>query len=164
MKKSTALPLAQGAVIAALYVAFTFAFSFMSYGMVQFRVAEALCILPVFFPAAVPGLALGCLIANIIGVTMGLSFPADIAIGTLATLCAALLARKTRNITVKGLPLLSLSFPVIFNALLVGAELSYYLGDPFYMNALWVALGEVTVCYGLGVPLFLGVKRALNKM
>ena len=58
---------------------------------------------------------------------------------------------------------MSFSFPVILNAVFVGAELTYYLGDPFYLNALWVAIGEVTVCYGLGVPLFLGVRGALAK-
>ncbi|MDR1892329.1 MAG: QueT transporter family protein [Oscillospiraceae bacterium] len=163
MNKTTVRSLTMGAVIAALYTAFTFAFSFMSFGAIQFRVAEALCVLPVFFPPAVPGLAVGCLISNVIGVSMGLSFPADIVVGTLATLFAALLTRKTRGVIVKGLPLLSLSFPVIFNAIFVGAELTYFLGDPFYMNVLWVGLGELAVCYGLGIPLAIATNKISAK-
>ena len=162
MKKNVVLPLAQGAVIAALYAALTLAVAPISYGMLQFRVSEALCILPVFMPAAIPGLLIGCMIANAFGVVMGQAFPLDILVGSMATLIGALLTRKFRGLTVKGIPFLSFSFPVLLNALLVGGELTYYFQTPLLPNMLWVGLGELVVCFGLGVPLFMGLRRFLS--
>lgn len=83
MKKTTFIT--QGAVIAAIYVVLVFVFDYWSFGPIQFRVAEALTILPVFTPAAVPGLFIGCLIANITGGAVIW----DIVFGSLATLIGA---------------------------------------------------------------------------
>ena len=112
----------QGALIAAVYAALTYAVAPLSFGATQFRISEALTILPVFTPAAIPGLAIGCVIANI-GSPFG---PIDIVLGTLATLLAALMTRLTRNIRFKNIPLLSLIFPTLFNGIIIGAEIMMF--------------------------------------
>lgn len=159
MKKGTVYTV-HGALIAALYAALTYAVAPLSFGATQFRISEALTILPVFTPAAIPGLAIGCVIANI-GSPFG---PIDIVLGTLATLLAALMTRLTRNIRFKNIPLLSLIFPTLFNGIIIGAEIMMFTPEQagivgFLSCASGVALGEVVVCYTLGLLLFLGLER-----
>ena len=131
------------ALIAALYAALTLAFQPISYGAVQFRISEALTLLPVLFPQAVPGLTLGCLISNLFATVY------DVVFGTLATLIAAVLTWRMRaSIWVRALP------PVLCNAVIVGLVLTYAYGiDMLWMNMLTVGLGEAVVCYLLGVPM-----------
>ena len=108
--------LTRGAIIAALYAALTLLLAPISYGEVQFRLAEALTVLPVVLPEAVPALAVGCLLANILG-----GCPVyDIVFGTLATLLAALCTRALR-----GRVRLALLMPVLFNGVIVGAVVHY---------------------------------------
>lgn len=135
------------ALIAALYAALTLAFQPISYGAVQFRISEALTLLPVLFPQAVPGLTLGCLISNLFN-PMGATVY-DVVFGTLATLIAAVITWRMRaNIWVRALP------PVLCNAVIVGLVLTYAYGiDMLWMNMLTVGLGEAVVCYVLGVPM-----------
>ena len=135
------------ALIAALYAALTLAFQPISYGAVQFRISEALTLLPVLFPQAVPGLTLGCLISNLFN-PMGATVY-DVVFGTLATLIAAVLTWRMRaSIWVRALP------PVLCNAGIVGLVLTYAYGiDMLWMNMLTVGLGEAVVCYVLGVPM-----------
>lgn len=112
-----------GALIAAAYAGLTFLSNVFSlaYGPVQFRVSEVLTLLPIFTPAAIPGVTVGCFIANIA------SFNAvDMIFGTAATLIAALLTYALRNITFKGLPLLAMLPPVIVNAVVIGLELAFF--------------------------------------
>lgn len=153
MKESNTLRrLAEGGLIAAMYAALTLAIPAASYGPIQFRVAEMLTILPLFTPAAIPGLTVGCIVSNVVGVAMGtnLAGALDIIFGSLATLIAAWMTFKLRNIRLKGLPILATLPPVIMNALVVGLELTIVLGElPFELNALYVALGEfaaATIC------------------
>ena len=149
--------LVQAGMIAALYVALTYLSNALglAYGMVQFRLSEALCILPLFTPAAVPGLAVGCIVGNL-GSPMGV---VDIVFGTLATLGAALCTRALRRVRVRRLPLLPALMPVLWNAVVVGVELTIWLvpGEAFtlpvfFTNALGVAVGEAAVVYRLGIP------------
>lgn len=155
MKKRN-LFLGRSAVIAALYAVLTILgaqFGF-SYGGIQFRFSEALCVLPVFTASAVPGLTVGCVIANILSTVN----PLDTVIGSAATLIAAILSRKCRNIRIKNLPLLSLFFPVIVNAVIIGAEIAFFTTDEsfitaFFLNALSVGLSEMVVMYTLGAAL-----------
>lgn len=159
MKKSTVYTV-QAALIAAIYAALTYAVAPLSFGVSQFRISEALTILPVFTPAAVPGLAIGCIIANI-GSPYG---PIDILLGTTATLLAALMTRLTRNIKIKKLPLLSLIFPTLFNGIIIGAEIMMFTPGQsgivgFWASASGVALGEAVVCYTLGLLLYLGLDK-----
>lgn len=156
--------LAEAALIAALYVGLTFLSSVfgLAYGGVQFRISEALTLLPALFPAAVPGLTLGCIIANLtspFGVV-------DIVVGASATLLAALVSRALRGMRVHGIPLLSALPPVIFNAVFVGAEITFFLPDGasltgFLLSAGGVALGEAVVCLALGLPLTVTLERRL---
>lgn len=127
--------LTTAAVIAALYAGLTYAFAFMSYGPVQFRIAEILTVLPAYSLAAVPGLALGCLLANIAS-PLG---PVDIIVGTLATLTAAIL---TRVLPKKFAPFP----PIIINAIFVGIELNVLIQSPLFATMGYVAIGEAVVC------------------
>lgn len=139
------------AVIAALYAALTLLFAPISYGPVQFRIAEAFTVLPVLLPQAVPGLALGCFAANLLG---GAS-PWDVVFGTLATLLAALLTRRLR-----ARLWLAAAMPVVCNAVIVALVLHFTLSDVLlWPTMLTVGLGEAAVVGALGVPLLLGLRR-----
>ncbi len=158
--KST-LFLVQAALIAAIYAAVTYFIAPLSFGAQQFRISEALTVLPVLTPAAIPGLTIGCLISN-------LSSPygiIDILCGTFATFLASVLTRMTRNICFKNQPILSIMFPVICNAVIIGLELSFFLPEGFgftgFLTAsLSVAISEAAVCCVLGLPLLAGLKKA----
>ena len=134
----------QGAVIAALYVVLTLVFAPISFGPVQVRIAEALCILPMFTPAAIPGLFIGCLLANLIGGGIML----DVIFGSLATLIGAVLGYLLRsNRWLVPLP------AVMANTLIVPFVLRYGYGVvdiaiPVLM--LQILIGEVIGCYGIG--------------
>ena len=153
MKKSRFL--AYGALIAALYVALTHLQNALIPGSatwaIQFRASEALCVLALFTPAAIPGLTIGCLLFNI---SFAGALPLDFAIGSLATLLATAGMYGLRKLTVKGYPLLAMLLPAISNAFLVGWELSVYIGGGFWLNAMYVAIGELAVLLTLGSALF----------
>lgn len=140
------------ASIAALYAALTLLFAPVSYGPVQFRISEALTVLPVLFSSAVPGLTLGCLLANI----LGSATPWDVVFGTLATLLAALFTRcLRRNIW------LAAAAPVVCNAVIIGLVLHFTLADALLIPTMAsVGLGEAAVVYALGVPLLLTLQRS----
>ena len=158
--KKKAKYIASGAVMAAMYVALCYLQNFLlpnsaSYA-IQFRVAEALCVLALYTPAAIPGLTIGCLLFN---VSFAGALPLDPVLGTAATALSAGSMYFTRNITVKGYPLLSLLVPAFWNALLVGWELQIYIGGGFWLNALYVAIGEAAVLLSLGSLLFYVLKK-----
>ena len=136
----------QAAVIAAVYATLTLILMPLSYGVMQIRVSEALTILPFFTPAAIPGLFIGCLVSNMVG-PYGIL---DMVIGSSATLIAAFFSYLLRN-----KPLLAPMPPVIANGVLIGGMLYYAYSVPFSLTAcmLWVGLGELIACYGIGYPL-----------
>ena len=153
------------AIIAALYAVLTHMQNILLPGTttmaIQFRASEALCALAFFTPAAIPGLTLGCLAFNL---TYGAALPLDFLVGSLASLLAAWGMWLTRKGTVKGLPMLGLAMPAITNAILVGWELSVYIGGGFLINALYVAIGEIAVLATLGTALYYALKtRGLDK-
>ena len=158
MKSHTSF-LARAALIAAVYLVLTHLQNFipggLTWGMIQFRVSEALCVLALFTPSAIPGLTLGCLLFNL---TSGAALPLDFLIGSAATLIAAVAMYLTKNVTVKGYPLVPFLFPVLTNAVLVGWELSVHIGGGFIINAMWVALGEAAVMFILGSILYCSIK------
>ena len=136
-------------LIAALYAVLGyFANIFgLPFGPFQMRFSEALCVLPFFFPAAVPGLAVGCLVVNLLSPYGAL----DIIFGTLATLLAAVWTRHTRRKWLAPLP------PVICNALIPAVialqatvPLSTAFWSTFVWNAFTIGLGELAACYILG--------------
>lgn len=155
--------LVECSIIAAAYAALTVMIYPFSYGAVQFRFSEALTILPVFTPAAIPGLTIGCFIANITGPYSWI----DAIFGTLATFFASLCTYYARNVKLKNIPLLSFLFPVVFNAVIIGLEINIFFlpqGESFtfvgfLISALWVGLGELVVCYLLGTPLYVAISK-----
>ena len=153
-------------MLAALYVALTYLQNFLVPGSaswaIQFRVSEALCVLAFFTPAAIGGLTVGCLLFNI---SFSGALPLDFLVGSGATALATALMWLTRKWTIKGFPLLGLLLPAICNAFLVGWELSHYIGGGFWINALYVAIGEAAVLLSLGSLLYFTVKkRQLDKV
>lgn len=147
----------KAALIGALYTVLTLLCAAMgiAYGGVQFRFSEALTILPLFSAAAVPGLTVGCIVANIFSSVT----PLDTIVGSLATLFAAMLTRKMRHVKIKNFPVLSFIFPVIFNAVFVGAEIAFISGEEafftvFLTNMLTVGLGEALVVFTLGTLIY----------
>lgn len=159
MTKSTRY-LTQAAIIAALYAVLTHLQNLLLPGSttwaIQMRLSEALCVLALFTPAAVPGLTLGCLIFNI---TYAAALPLDFVLGSAATLLAAEGMWLTRKVTVHGYPLFAMLMPAIANAILVGWELTVYIGGGFGLNALYVALGEIAVLLVPGSLLYYALKK-----
>ena len=149
--------LTRGAIIAALYAAITLLLAPISYGEVQIRISESLTLLPVLVPEAVPALAIGCLLANILGGTTIV----DIVFGTLATLLAALCTRALR----KNL-LAASAMPVLFNGVIVGAVVHYCYAPviPLALCMIFVAAGEVVSCMLLGPIVLRAVRRIPSKM
>lgn len=153
MKNKGTLFMVQAAAIAAVYVVLTTVFAAFSFGEVQVRISEALTILPVFTPAAIPGLFVGCLISNFLGRAILL----DVIFGSIATLIGAVFTWKLRNSSKWLAPLP----PIVANAIIVPFTLYYGYGVnlpiPFMM--LTVGIGEVISCGVLGMILY----GALNK-
>ena len=151
--------LARSAIIAALYALLCYLQNMLLPGSaswaIQMRLAEALCVLACFTPAAIPGLGLGCLLFNL---SFAGALPLDPILGTGATLLAAWGMWLTRKVTVKGLPVLGLLMPAAANAVLVGWELTLYIGGGFWINGLYVAIGEVAVLLTLGTALYYALK------
>lgn len=167
-KKSTRY-IVQGAIIAALYAVLTVGQNMLIPGSasmaVQFRVAEAMTVLAFFTPAAIPGLTIGCIIANISSVTAGLGFY-DMIFGSIATLLAALSMRALRNVCIKDIPFIALLMPAVFNGLIIGFEIDFFFMGSMHFNFVnfliqggLVALGELVVVFVLGIPLTIILKK-----
>jgi uncharacterized membrane protein len=144
----------QGAVIAAIYVVITWIFGFMGYGPIQFRISEALTVLPYFTLSAIPGLFIGCLISNVL---IG-SHQLDIILGSLATLMAAFLSYKMPKRALVPLP------PVIVNAIVVPIILNITMNAPIPITIVTVGLGQILACYGIGYPLMLVLEKYKQKI
>lgn len=159
MKKHTQT-LAHAALIAALYAVLTHLQNILLPGSatwaIQMRLSEAMCILAFFTPAAALGLSVGCLIFNL---TFAAALPLDFLVGSLATYIAAKGMWLSRNLTVKGYPLLGMLMPALSNGLLVGWELSVYIGGGFWINAVYVAIGEAIVLLSVGSLLYFAMRK-----
>ena len=159
MNKKTRF-LVHSALIAALYTALTYLQNLLLPGSaswaIQFRASEAMCVLALYTPAAIPGLSIGCLLFNL---SFSGALPLDPILGTAATVLATSGMYLTRRFTLKGYPLLAMLLPALSNAVLVGWELSIYIGGGFWINALYVAIGEAAVLLTLGSALFYTIKK-----
>ncbi|WP_243204778.1 QueT transporter family protein [Lawsonibacter hominis] len=158
MRKFDTRQITLAAAVAALYALLTYFGSIfgLTYGPVQFRFAEALCVLPFLFPTAAPGLFVGCLIANLLS-PYGL---VDVVCGSAATLIAALITARVRHRWLAPLP------AVLSNGVIIGAMLAWYeagFGPGFWgmfaYNGLAVALGELGACYVLGMLLLYAIPK-----
>lgn len=144
----------QGGIIAAVYAALTLITPIFSYGVGQVRISEALCVLPFFTPAAIPGLFVGCALANL-GSPFGII---DIVCGSVASLLAAYATSKVKNKWLAPLP------SVLLNGLIVGLMLAQALGYPWWAAILYVAGGQAIACYALGMPLLFALDKFRGKL
>ena len=157
--------IAYAGLLGALYVVLTYAQQFLfpesTSFAIQFRASEALTVMAFYSPSAIWGLTVGCFLFNISNAG---ALPLDWLVGTLATFLATGAMYLTRKVAIKNIPFLGLLMPAIFNALLVGWELTFYIGGGFWINALSVALGELGVLLTLGVILHVVmIQRGLDK-
>ncbi len=152
--------LAHAAIIAALYAVLTHLQNLILPGSstwaIQMRLSEALAVLAFFTPAAPIGLAIGCLIFNL---SFAAALPLDFLVGSLASWLAGKCMWHSRDFTICRLPLLGLMMPALWNGLLVGWELTVYIGGGFWINGFYVFLGEAAVMLVFGTALYLALKR-----
>ena len=158
--------LCRAGIIAALYVALTYAFAPLAYGPFQVRPAEAFCILPIFFPEAIPALYIGCMLSNLASPYLFY----DVFIGSLATLFAALSSYMVGR-WIKKDPLrliLCGFFPILFNAAIIPLIIVFLCGGAEGFASVWIAyftfmgsiaLTEAVWIYGLGTPLYFTLQR-----
>ena len=150
----------RAAIIGALYAVLTHMQNLLIPGSaswaIQCRISEVMCVLAFFTPAAIPGLTVGCLLFNI---TFAAALPLDWVVGSLATFSAATAMWHLRKATVWGYPLPGMLMPALTNAVLVGGELTLFIGGGFWINALYVALGEVIVLLTGGSLLYFAMKH-----
>ena len=153
MRNKNVLFMTHAAMIAAIYVVLTYVFAPFSFGEVQIRIAEALTILPVFTPAAIPGLFIGCLVGNILG---GAILP-DIIFGSIATLIGAIFTYllRDKNKVLAVLP------PIISNTIIVPfvLKLGYGVNLPIPFMMCTVGIGEIISCAVLGMVLYFALKK-----
>lgn len=165
MEKNKIQYITRTALIAAAYAALTFAFAWMSYEQVQFRIAEVLVLFVFIEPKYGLGLILGCVLANMAS-PLGVI---DVVVGSFATFMAIMFivtVKKTFGYNKKSLVLASIG-PVISNALLVGMELTYLFNTPFLWNAFYVAIGEfvvVTIVGTVVVNSIMNNSRLVNRL
>ena len=148
----------QAAMIAAIYAVLTLIISPISFGPVQLRISEAMIMFAAVTPAAIPGLTIGCALANLAS-PYGLI---DIIFGTTATLLAACFAYGMRNIRIKNNPWLTPMGAVVFNAFIVSAAIKIVSGADvlYWLSVLEVGAGELISCYALGIPLWLLLEKS----
>ena len=150
MKRVNAKTLTRIGVIAALYVALCAILAPFSFGPMQFRVSEAMALLPVLWLEAIPGVTVGCFIANLF---FGYGI-IDAVVGSAATLIAAILTYFLRKkIWAAAIP------PVIVNAVIIGLMLYIMEGAPLWLTMATVGLGQTGACFALGIPLVLTLRR-----
>lgn len=147
--KITPLTITEIAVIAALYAVLTVTFEPLSYGAVQVRFSEALMLLCCFRKRWCVGLSLGCMIANIFS---GMAL--DFIFGTLATVIAAVLMYLIRK------PVPASFIPAIINGFIIGAELKFFMGEPYWFSFLGVAAGELVAVVVVGLPVLWALMRS----
>ena len=166
-KNKSAFYVTQAGLIAAVYAAAVLLQNVIIPGSasfaVQIRISEALTVLSLFTPAAIPGLAIGCAVSNLFQAG---ALPFDFLVGSLATFLSGILMYRLREKQIRSFPLFSFLMPVIFNALFVGAELAVLMPMEnksrflsFIIQFLLVAGGESAAVFLLGVPLFGLIKK-----
>ena len=153
--------IATTAIVAALYATVTMSLSFISYGPVQFRLAEIMTLLPLLNKKYILGLTLGCFLSNVLG-TLGI---VDIIFGTIATLISVYLFYLTGKLMKdkKGRFIIASLWPTIVNAIIIGAELKIFFGFPLILSMIQVGFGQFVVITIIGVPLFKSINNKYGK-
>lgn len=156
--KKTVGSIVKAAMIAAIYAVLTLAVSPIGYGSIQFRISEVMILFAAVTPAAIPGLTIGCAIANL-GSPFGI---ADIILGSTASLLAALFAYITRNIRIKNIPWLSPLGAVVCNGLIVSVSIMLASGSDFvyWLSVIEISVCEFIPCYILGIPLWMALEKS----
>lgn len=153
--------LAVAGIVAGLYAALSIGVAPLSYGVYQVRIAEALTVLPFLSVAAVPGLFVGCLLANLFG---GMGWQ-DVVFGSLITLVAAFLTRRCAGLPRRNVARwLAPAPPVLLNALGVSLYLAPLLGYNYWFSVQMIGLGEIAACFVLGLPLLVIADRRLRHL
>ncbi len=148
------LKITRGAMIAGIYIVITYLLAPVSFGPLQFRAAEALTVLPILYPEAIPALFIGVLISNIFG---GLGL-VDIIGGSLVTLIAAYFTYYFRA------SILAYLSPIVFNGFLISIYLKILFDLPYWLTVIQISISEATVVFLLGYPLIYYLKkRGLGK-
>jgi uncharacterized membrane protein len=156
MKKFSLYVVTRSAVISALYFCITMLTAPISFGPIQIRIGESMTLLPVLFPEASIGLAIGCALANISS-PFGIL---DVIVGSTVTLVAGLLSSKCKNVYLAGLP------PVLLNAIILPMVWIYLGVEEFYLlNVLYLTVSQGIVVYLIGIPIVKAIERvpALNR-
>lgn len=161
--RMTTKDIAANAIIAALYIALTYAFYFMSYGSLQCRISEFLMLLCFFNPNYAIGLTIGCALSNIYSITAGFLGPFDILFGSLATLTACLLMPVVKSLFAASL------LPCLTNGFILAAEFTFILGTDgapalafYWVQFGWIFLGEFLAISVLGYILFMILTKKVN--
>ncbi|MCF8008670.1 MAG: QueT transporter family protein [Halanaerobiales bacterium] len=144
----------RGALIAGLYIIITFILSPVSFGPLQFRASEALTVLPILYPEAIPALFIGVLLSNIIG---GLGM-LDIIGGSLVTLLAAYLTYRYRDSFIAYLS------PILLNGFLISIYLHILFGIPYWITVIQISLSEAVVVLLIGYPLVQIIKKRMDSL
>lgn len=166
-RTTNTLFLSQAGLIAALYAALVYLQNMILPNSatlaVQVRVAEALAMLSVITPAAIPGLTLGCFIANLTSIQV---MPLDLIFGTLATFLSSVCMYKVRDLRIKSLPIIASVLPALFNGVIIGLELTFFVPHEtgsslilFLTQGGLVALGEIISVMALGLPFIRMVEK-----
>lgn len=140
-------------IIAALYAVITVLVAPISYGGMQIRISEAMAVIPYFTTSGIPGLFVGCLLANFFGSPLGML---DVVLGSLTSLIAAFITSKIKTKELVPLP------SIILNALIIPFVLWKVLGLPYFISVIWVGLGQSISVYGLGYPLLKIIEKNKN--
>lgn len=148
------------ALTATVYVTLCYIFGPISFGPIQFRISEVLCLLAIDYPWAILGVSIGCQLVNTFIGGLGM---VDIVFGTLSTVISCLLAYLFRNRLYMGYPIISALMFVIVNALIIGTELAYILNTPklLFVYMLQVGIGELLVTI-IGLPIYKKVKKVID--
>ncbi|MEE1262890.1 QueT transporter family protein [Ruminococcus sp.] len=168
MKNKSVYFLTQTSIIAALYAVLTILqatlFPESTSAAIKFRASEALTVLALFTPAAVPGLTLGCVLANLS--SFAVLGPLDMIFGSVASLLAAVTMYLLRNARLFSLPVFACLMPALFNGLIVGFEIAFFFTDGgftltgFLFSGGFVAIGELAVLFVLGLPLSVFLEKS----
>lgn len=169
MKNKSIQMISQASIIAALYAALTIMQNVLLPGSasmaVQFRVSEVLTVLALFTPAAIPGLTVGCIIANISSIaSLGAM---DMIFGSIASCLAALSMYALRKVKFFKIPFFALLMPALMNGIIVGFEIDFFFVNQYSFDFIdfliqggLVAVGEIAVLFVLGIPVFLALENS----